>query len=90
VNTDKDRLCTVNLEEMVSFKAGIRIFCILLSMLQGAKPVRGFNEWAERRGRSAIIREWGMISPDSKNNIIDMWVDNGSISKSEAKRLRKR
>jgi len=52
--------------------------------------VRGFNEWAERRGRSAIIREWGMISPDSKNNIIDMWVDNGSISKSEAKLLRKR
>lgn len=52
--------------------------------------MKNFNAWAERRGRAAIVREWGLISPESKKYIVDMWEQGGSISKSEADKLRKR
>ena len=52
--------------------------------------MKNFNAWAERRGRAAIVREWGLISPDSKKYIVDMWEQDGSISKTEADKLRKR
>lgn len=49
--------------------------------------MKNFNQWAERRGRSAIVREWGLISPNSRKDIVDIWEKNGSISKAEAIRL---
>jgi len=52
--------------------------------------MRFFNEWAEKRGRAAIVREWGLISPESKKYIVDMWEKGGSISKVEANKLLKR
>ena len=52
--------------------------------------MRFFNEWAEKRGRAAIVREWGLIAPESKKYIVDMWEKDGSISKVEADKLRKR
>jgi hypothetical protein len=87
VNIGKDKLCTASLEEMVFFKTGIKVACILLASIEGAKPMRFFNEWAEKRGRAAIVREWGMISPESKKYIVDMWEKGGSISKVEANKL---
>jgi len=75
---------------MVFFKTGIKVACVLLASLEGAKPMRFFNEWAEKRGRAAIVREWGLIAPESKKYIVDMWEKDGSISKVEADKLRKR
>lgn len=75
---------------MVSFRTGIKVFCVLLATIEGAKPMKNFNTWAEKRGRAAIVREWGLISPESKKYIVDMWEQGGSISKSEADKLRKR
>jgi hypothetical protein len=90
VNIDKEKSCTVSSEEMVSFRTGIKVFCVLLATIEGAKPMKNFNTWAEKRGRAAIVREWGLISPESKKYIVDMWEQGGSISKSEADKLRKR
>ena len=87
MNLDREKLCTENLEEMAFFKTGIKIFCVLLAISEGAKPMKNFNQWAERRGRSAIVREWGLISPNSRKDIVDIWEKNGSISKAEAIRL---
>jgi hypothetical protein len=90
VSSDKEKSCTASLEEMVFFKTGIKVACVLLASLEGAKPMRFFNEWAEKRGRAAIVREWGLIAPESKKYIVDMWEKDGSISKVEADKLRKR
>jgi len=90
VNIDKEKSCTASIEEMVSLRTGIKVFCVLLATIEGAKPMKNFNAWAERRGRAAIVREWGLISPDSKKYIVDMWEQDGSISKIEADKLRKR
>jgi len=63
---------------------------IFLAIFEGVKPMRGFNQWAERRGREAIIREWGLIAPESRRNIVDTWLQGGSITQTEANRLLKK
>ena len=73
-------------------KPFIAYLFILLSVLgSGAKPMfSGLSKWAEQRGRSAIIREWSFINPESKKLIVDSWVSNGDISKEYGNRLLRR
>lgn len=66
-------------------------FIILSTISTGAKPVfSNLNKWAETRGRSAILREWGMINPESRKLIVDNWIERGDISKEYGNRLLRR
>ena len=66
-------------------------FIILSTISTGAKPVfSNLNKWAEARGRSAILREWGMINSESRKLIVDNWIERGDISKEYGNRLLRR
>jgi len=66
-------------------------FIILSTISTGAKPVfSNLNKWAEQRGRSAVIREWGMINNESRKLIVDNWVERGDITKEYGNRLLRR
>lgn len=66
-------------------------FIILSTISTGAKPVfSNLNKWAETRGRSAILREWGMINSESRKLIVDNWVERGDITQEYGNRLLRR
>ena len=66
-------------------------FIILSTVSTGAKPVfSNLNKWAETRGRSAILREWGMINSESRKLIVDNWVERGDITQEYGNRLLRR
>ena len=66
-------------------------FIILSTVSTGAKPVfSNLNKWAETRGRSAVIREWGLINSESRKLIVDNWVERGDITKEYGDRLLRR
>ena len=48
------------------------------------------NKWAETRGRSAVIREWGLINSESRKLIVDNWIERGDITKEYGDRLLRR
>jgi len=67
------------------------IFIILSTISTGAKPVfSNLNKWAETRGRSAVIREWGLINSESRKLIVDNWIERGDITKEYGDRLMRR
>jgi len=66
-------------------------FIILSTISTGAKPVfSNLNKWAETRGRSAILREWGMINSESRKLIVDNWIERGDITQEYGNRLLRR
>ena len=66
-------------------------FIFLSTISTGAKPVfSNLNKWAETRGRSAILREWGMINSESRKLIVDNWVERGDITQEYGNRLLRR
>ena len=66
-------------------------FIILSTVSTGAKPVfSNLNKWAETRGRSAILREWGMINFESRKLIVDNWIERGDITQEYGNRLLRR
>jgi hypothetical protein len=66
-------------------------FIIMSTISIGAKPVfSNLNKWAETRGRSAVIREWGLINSESRKLIVDNWVERGDITQEYGDRLLRR
>ena len=67
------------------------LFILMSTISTGAKPVfSNLNKWAETRGRSAVIREWGLINSESRKLIVDNWIERGDITKEYGDRLMRR